>query len=57
MTMFLNIMTSIPPTFAFIFLVLIGINLFLLGWTLGFSNGLKRRQDSALETVQLGGGE
>jgi len=55
--MFLNIMTSIPPTFAFIFLVLIGINLFLLGWTLGFSNGLKRRQDSALETVQLGGGE
>jgi hypothetical protein len=57
MTMFLNILTVIHPTFAFIFLALIGINLVLLGWTFGFSNGLKRGQDSAFETVQLEGGE
>ena len=40
MTIFLNILTMLHPTFAFIFLALIGINLVLLGWTFGFSRGL-----------------
>lgn len=52
MTMFLNILTVVHPVLAFIILALIGINLVLLGWTFGFSRGLKRGQASALPNNQ-----